>query len=128
MILFSGNEKVLRILLGELIPPRTPHANPLNRELLYICKNLRVQDILPHLLQNKLISDNDFKSLSTKSIDFDAAMDLIPILPNRLKNWYPAFMLVLIESDHKHIAEKIDKTLTIGKQSIFTDLSLSIEE
>jgi hypothetical protein len=80
-----------------------------------LCKNLNVTEIIPHLLEEKMILVNEgikFKNIAEKDTPFSAAIDLLLILPHRHPNWYTRFLSCLVKSDHEDLAKLVDEDLS----------------
>ncbi|XP_060603338.1 uncharacterized protein LOC132756301 isoform X3 [Ruditapes philippinarum] len=110
------NEKISRILKGEKIPTNRKE----NKEKIQkvcsaeICKNLNVTEIIPHLLEEKMISVNEGTQLKNKAereTPFSAAIDLLLKLPHRHPNWYTRFLSCLVKSCHADLAKLVDEEL-----------------
>ena len=81
-------------------------------------KLLKPTNILPHLLARKVISQDDAEKITNterNQSNGDAAMQLMFILPNKIKDWYRLFLESLVEGDHKDLAELIDPKRTKRK-------------
>lgn len=118
--IFPENEKVLRILKGEKAPSnRLENKERIQRVCMReICENLQVSDIITKLYEKKLIVQREKEILSKKAQnmgDFEAAVDLLLILPSRRCNWYAIFMYCLLDTGHDKLAERVDGDLYQSK-------------
>jgi hypothetical protein len=91
----------------------------IQRVMKVICENLDIVEILPVLLQHKLIIGRESQNLQNTAkneSNHEAALDLIVgMLSNRQIHWYSKFLLCLIEAGMEFLAEKIDKPVYDSK-------------
>jgi hypothetical protein len=83
-----------------------------------ICKNLNVTEIIPHLLEEKMISvneGNEIKNKAERDSPFSASLDLLLKLPQRHPNWYTRFLSCLVKSCHADLAKLVDEELCKSK-------------
>lgn len=109
------NRKVLQILKGERMPSNiNVHKEKIRKWMKEICDNLSVTQIIPSLMKHKLIVNreaDELRKLDKNSSTFEAATELVFILPNRSEDWYALFVICLIDSDHEDLAKKLDESL-----------------
>ncbi|XP_060565539.1 uncharacterized protein LOC132724622 [Ruditapes philippinarum] len=108
------NQKVSHILQGKQMPSYAgQQKEKIQRVMKVICENLDIVEILPVLLQHKLIIGRESQNLQNTAkneSNHEAALDLIVgMLSNRQIHWYSKFLLCLIEAGMEFLAEKIDK-------------------
>lgn len=118
--MFSENEKVRSLLCGQTIPTDKTRKDLIHKHSKYFCETVNVLEILPYLLKYKVIVTREAETLRSEQTHdrYEAALDLMLHLPNRIPHWFPAFMASLIQSNQKHIGEEINKEVTQGTVSL----------
>lgn len=117
--------KIVQLLKGILTPVHAEHRQLLQNSAKAIFHRLSVAEILPILYQKKVLNQNDLDELRSTERTHSrgaAATDLLFILPNRHQDWFELFLLALIESGQKELAEIIDSETT-GSMFLFCYVS-----
>ena len=102
----------MKILKGRLIPVNDKHRKTINQCAPHIFERLSTHEILPYLIQGHVINRIDteeIQSLEKANGRGFAAIDLLFILPNRSREWFPRFLKALKESNQTELADIIDR-------------------
>lgn len=103
--------KVVGILTGQL-----KHVNKENRlkcktSLPHVYKMLSTREVLPYLYARNVINADDKDEIETvlnKDGRASAAIDLLLMMPNRIREWFRIFIESLVACGQEELAELID--------------------
>ena len=116
----------MRILKGNLIPVNDKHRKQIKKSAGHIYELLSTTDIVPFLLSAGVINTHDtdeIRAVECTKGRGNAVIDLLLILPNRSRNWFPAFIKALIESGQTELADIIDMEFS-KSMMIFYNIAL----
>ena len=109
----------MRILKGHLIPVNDKHRKKIKKSARHIYERLSTNDIVPFLLAAGVINYQDtdeIRAVERTQGRGNAVIDLLLMLPNRSRDWFPAFIKALIESGQTELAEIIDMEVSKSKE------------
>lgn len=108
----AGYPKVVKIMKGHLMPVNDKHRKTMNHCAAQIFERLSTIQTLPYLYQGHAISYADVEEIQAVERAKGrgvAAIDLLFILPNRSRVWFPCFLKALKESKQTELADIIEK-------------------
>ena len=109
---------MVRILKGNLIPVNDKHRKIIKNSFRYIYERLSTTDIVPFLLSAGVINyfdTDEIHAVERTQGRGKAVIDLLLMLPNRRRDWFPAFIKALIESGQTELADIIDMDVSKSK-------------
>ena len=94
---------------GQLIPVNDKHRKTIIQCASHIFERLNTADILPYLLRRHVINYTDAEEIQSAKSRGVGAIDLLFILPNRSRMWFPCFVKALRESRQTELADIIEQ-------------------